>query len=63
MRTTAIRFLLCLAVPGIPYAICAAQAFEPLVDAGRLPLPVALFLVAFPAALGAFGALVSCARR
>lgn len=63
MRATAVRFLLCLAVPGIPYAICAAQAFEPLVDAGRLSLPAALFLAAFPAALGAFGSLVSHARR
>ena len=63
MRTTAIRFLLCLAVPGIPYAICAAQAFEPLVEAGRISLPFALFLLAFPAALGALGALLSHPRR
>ena len=63
MRATAVRFLLCLAIPGVPYAICAAQLFEPLVDAGRLPLPVALFLLAFPAALGAFSALVSHTRR
>ena len=63
MRATAVRFLLCLAGPGIPYAICAAQAFEPLVDAGRISLPLALFLVASPAALGAFGALLSHTRR
>ena len=63
MRNIAVRFLLCLAVPGIPYAICAAQVFEPLVDAGRISLPLALFLLAFPAALGALGAVVSHARR
>ena len=63
MRHIAVRFLLCLAVPGIPYAICAARAFEPLVDAGRMPPPIALFLVAFPAALGAIAALLSHARR
>ena len=63
MRTTAIRFLLCLTVPGVPYAICAAQVFEPLVNAGRMSLPLALFLLAFPAALGALGALLSHAHR
>lgn len=63
MRTTAIRFLLCLAVPGVPYAICAAQVFEPLVAAGRISLPLALLLLALPAALGALGAVVSRARR
>lgn len=63
MRTTAVRFLLCLAVPGVPYAICAAQVFEPLVEAGRISLPLALFLLAFPAALGAVGAVVSRTRR
>ncbi len=62
MRNIAVRFLLCLAVPGIPYAICAAQVLEPLVEAGRISLPLALFLVAFPTALGAFGALLSHAR-
>ncbi len=63
MRNIAVRFLLCLAVPGVPYAICAAQAFEPLVEAGRISLPLALFLLAFPAALGALGALLSHAHR
>ena len=63
MRTTAIRSLLCLAVPGVPYAICAAQVFEPLVDAGHISLSLALFLLAFPAALGAVGAVVSRTRR
>ncbi len=62
MRPAPVRFLLCFLLPGIPYAICSAQALEPLVEAGRISLSLALFLALSPAALGAFGALLSHAR-
>lgn len=63
MRNIAVRFLLCLAVPGVPYAICAAQVLEPLVLSDRIHIAPALVAIAAPTVVGAIGTLLATPRR